>query len=94
MCFSELGRRVQENGSQGTDHGTAGPVFVAGPAVRAGLVGPSPKLLDLKDGDLRWGIDFRQVYATILVDWLGLPAKTSLGREFARLVRPQVLILG
>jgi len=85
LCFSEFGRRVQENGSQGTDHGTAGPVFVAGPAVRAGLVGATPKLLDLKDGDLRSGIDFRQVYATILMDWLGLPAKPSLGGNFERL---------
>jgi uncharacterized protein (DUF1501 family) len=85
LCFSEFGRRVQENGSQGTDHGTAGPVFVAGPSVRAGLVGATPKLLDLKDGDLRSGIDFRQVYATLLVDWLGLPAQQALGGTFERL---------
>jgi uncharacterized protein (DUF1501 family) len=86
LCFSEFGRRVQENGSQGTDHGTAGPVFVAGPSVRAGLVGPTPKLLDLQDGDLRVSIDFRQVYATILEEWLGLPARTALAGDFSRLL--------
>jgi uncharacterized protein (DUF1501 family) len=85
LCFSEFGRRVQENGSEGTDHGTAGPVIVAGPSVRAGLVGETPKLLDLQDGDLKTHLDFRQVYVTILEDWLGLSAKAALGSEFGRL---------
>jgi uncharacterized protein (DUF1501 family) len=82
LCFSEFGRRVQENGSQGTDHGTAGPVFLAGPGVRAGLVGEAPKLLDLEDGDLKMGIDFRRVYAAVLENWLQLPAQTALGGAF------------
>jgi uncharacterized protein (DUF1501 family) len=85
LCFSEFGRRVAENGSQGTDHGTAGPVVLAGPGVKAGLVGATPRLLDLKDGDLKMGVDFRRVYATVLEDWLGLPSKPALGGEFARL---------
>jgi len=85
LCFSEFGRRVAENGSEGTDHGTAGPVFLAGPSVRAGLVGETPKLLDLEEGDLKMSTDFRQVYATVLEDWLGLPSKPSLGGEFAKL---------
>jgi uncharacterized protein (DUF1501 family) len=85
LVFSEFGRRVQENGSAGTDHGTAGPVLLAGPCVKAGLVGPTPSLLDLQDGDLKMGVDFRQVYATVLEDWLGLPAKTALGGDFPRL---------
>ena len=74
LCFSEFGRRVRENGSEGTDHGTAGPVLLAGPAVRAGLVGEAPNLLDLEDGDLKTTIDFRRVYATVSADWLNLPA--------------------
>ena len=82
LCFSEFGRRVQENGSQGTDHGTAGPVFLAGPAVKAGLIGTTPKLLDLQDGDLKMSVDFRRVYATILEQWLALPAKPALGGDF------------
>ena len=85
LCFSEFGRRVRENGSRGTDHGTAGPVFLAGPRVRAGLAGRTPSLLDLEDGDLRMGIDFRRVYATILEGWLGLPSNNVLGARFEQL---------
>jgi uncharacterized protein (DUF1501 family) len=84
LVFSEFGRRVAENGNRGTDHGTAGPVLVAGSPVRAGLVGATPSLLDLEDGDLRTGVDFRRVYATLL-EWLGLPARAVLSGEFARL---------
>jgi uncharacterized protein (DUF1501 family) len=85
LVFSEFGRRVAENGSRGTDHGTAGPVFVAGPGVRAAVVGKTPRLLDLEDGDLKMSIDFRQVYSTMLEDWLGLPSKAALAGTFERL---------
>ncbi len=87
LAFSEFARTVKENGNAGTDHGTAGPVFLAGPAVKVGVVGTMPKLLDPdpKHGDLRVGTDFRAVYATVLEDWLGLPAKTALGGTFERL---------
>ena len=85
MTFSEFGRRVAENGGLGTDHGTAGPVFLCGPRVRAGLVGSSPSLVDLDDGDLKWSIDFRRIYASLLEDWLGLPSRESLGGAFERL---------
>ena len=85
LAYSEFGRRVEENASGGTDHGTAGPVLVAGGAVRGGLVGTTPKLLDLEDGDLKAGLDFRRVYATVLQDWLGLGAKDALGGTFERL---------
>jgi uncharacterized protein (DUF1501 family) len=85
LCFSEFGRRVAENGSQGTDHGTAGPVLLAGPGVRAGLLGEAPRLLDLQDGDLKMTTDFRRVYAAVLEDWLGLPARTALGGTFEKL---------
>jgi uncharacterized protein (DUF1501 family) len=82
MVFSEFGRRVQENGSMGTDHGTAGPVLLAGPCIRPGLVGTYPSLMDLADGDLKMTVDFRRVYATILQTWLGLPAKEATGGTF------------
>jgi uncharacterized protein (DUF1501 family) len=85
LCFSEFGRRVEENASGGTDHGTAGPVFLAGPSVRAGLIGRTPSLTDLADGDLQMGLDFRRVYATVLEDWLGLSARQALGAAFERL---------
>ena len=82
LAFSEFGRRPAENGSLGTDHGTAGPVFLAGPKVKAGLLGQTPRLGDLVDGDLKWSIDFRRVYATLLDHWLRLPAETVLGKRF------------
>jgi uncharacterized protein (DUF1501 family) len=82
LCFSEFGRRVAENGSAGTDHGTAGPVFLVGKHVRAGLVGETPSLLDLEDGDLKTAVDFRRIYAAVLKDWLALPAAGALGGRF------------
>lgn len=87
LLFSEFGRTVSENGSAGTDHGTAGPVFLAGSGVQGGLVGTTPSLLDLdpKDGDLRRSLDFRQIYATVLESWLGLPAQEALGATFDKL---------
>jgi uncharacterized protein (DUF1501 family) len=85
LVFSEFGRRVQENGTRGTDHGTAAPVLLAGPAVRAGLVGSMPSLLDLDEGDLRTGVDFRRIYVTALEEWLGLPSRAALDGTFERL---------
>ena len=58
---------------------------MAGRCVKAGLVGATPNLLDLQDGDLKMGIDFRRVYATVLEDWLGLPSKTAFAGTFERL---------
>lgn len=81
LAFSEFGRRVEENASQGTDHGTAGPVFVAGPGLKAGPFGKTPRLDDLDDGDLKMSVDFRDVYATLLANWLTLPTKSPLGAE-------------
>lgn len=78
VCFSEFGRRIQENGSLGTDHGTAGPVFVAGASCKASLVGETPDLNELVDGDLKHTIDFRQVYSTVLREWLGLDTSRIL----------------
>jgi uncharacterized protein (DUF1501 family) len=85
MAFSEFGRRPEENGSLGTDHGTAGPVFLAGSSLNAGIFGKTPLLGDLDDGNLKWSTDFRSVYATLLAGWLGLPADEILGQSFATL---------
>jgi uncharacterized protein (DUF1501 family) len=83
MVFSEFGRRLAENASAGTDHGTAGPVFLAGPAVKAGLHGPYPNLRDLDEGgDPKFALDFRRVYATLLDPWLGCPSAKVLGEKF------------
>jgi len=85
LVFSEFGRRVDENASQGTDHGAASILFVVGSPVCGGLIGEYPSLEQLGDGDLIFNTDFRSVYATLLADWLGAPAKVVLGSEFPRL---------
>lgn len=71
MVFSEFGRRVAENANLGTDHGTAGPCFIAGKAVRGGHYGAMPSLTDLDDGNMRFTTDFRRVYATMAGSWMG-----------------------
>jgi uncharacterized protein (DUF1501 family) len=85
MTWSEFGRRVPENGSDGTDHGTAAPMFLLGKRVRGGAYGEPPSLTDLDNGNLRYTTDFRSVYATVMERWLGAPAKAVLGGEFKQL---------
>lgn len=79
MAYSEFGRRVRANASQGTDHGTAGPVFVAGAPVRGGFYGDEPSLTDLDDGDLKATTDFRDIYAELLGTGLGTDPTPSVG---------------
>lgn len=90
LCFSEFGRRVKENASQGTDHGAAAPLFVVGRRVQGGLIGDHPRLDDLDEGDLKFHTDFRQVYSSILESWLKVPATPIVGEKFLLLpiVRP------
>ena len=85
LAFSEFGRRVRENQSQGTDHGTAGPVFVAGTHVQGGLYGSVPDLSDLEQGDLKVKLDFRRVYGTLLDNWLKVSSKQVLAKQFESL---------
>jgi uncharacterized protein (DUF1501 family) len=86
MTWSEFGRRVESNGSAGTDHGTAAPLFLLGSKVRAGLYGTAPSLTSLDpDGNLVFGVDYRQVYATILSKWLGADPVPVLGSGFSPL---------
>src|SRR5262249_59307404 len=79
LVFSEFGRRLQENGQRGTDHGTSGPVFLVGQPVRRGLLGSPPDLTNLELGDPKFTTDFRDVYATLLKRWLGVDPKAILG---------------
>ena len=78
MVFTEFGRRVEENASLGTDHGTATPMFVVGPGVAGGLHGPHPSLTDLDDGNLKMTTDFRRVYASMIEGWLGFEDSASI----------------
>ena len=71
MVFTEFGRRVGENASGGTDHGTATPMYVVGKQVEGGFYGEHPSLTDLDDGNLKMTTDFRSVYGTMLKEWMG-----------------------
>ena len=82
VTFSEFGRRLKENASQGTDHGAAAPMFVAGGKVKSGLLGKHPSMTDLDEGDLKFTTDFRAVYAGVLEHWLGVDSQPVLGQKF------------
>ena len=82
MSWSEFGRRVVENGSRGTDHGSAAPMFVIGAPVKGGLYGGQPSLTDLDNGNLKHTVDFRCVYQAVIRDWLGGDAESVLGQAF------------
>ena len=92
MTYSEFGRRVNENGSAGTDHGAAAPVIFLGNQINAGLLGTHPSLEDLGDGDLKFTVDFRSLYATVLQDWLGTEPADILGAEFPRFAPAEDLV--
>jgi uncharacterized protein (DUF1501 family) len=83
LTFSEFGRRAQENASKGTDHGAAAPMFLIGTKVKGGLHGPVPDLARLEDGDVGHKIDFREVYAATLDQWMGGNSASVLGHQFA-----------
>jgi uncharacterized protein (DUF1501 family) len=83
MTFSEFGRRARQNGSAGTDHGTAEPMFIIGNKVRGGVYGSYPSLGDLdKNGDLKFSADFRSVYAGVLQDQIGATPGPIVGSGF------------
>ncbi len=83
MTFSEFGRRVSQNASGGTDHGTANNMFFIGGGLKQkGLINPMPDLADLNEGDLKHTVDFKNVYATVLNKWLGADDKEILGKQY------------
>ena len=87
MTFSEFGRRVTENANSGTDHGAAAPMFIIGNKVKAGLLGKYPGLApeDLFQGDIKYNVDFRNVYAGVLENWLKTKSEPILGKRFEAL---------
>jgi uncharacterized protein (DUF1501 family) len=85
LTFSEFGRRIEENGNRGTDHGEASPLFLIGGGVKGGLYGTAPDLSGTNMGNVRYTVDFRSVYATVLERWLGRPSATVLNGEFRQL---------
>jgi uncharacterized protein (DUF1501 family) len=85
MTFSEFGRRIEENGARGTDHGEASPLFLIGGGVKGGVYGKLPDLAGTNMGNLAYTTDFRSVYATVLERWLGRPSTTVLGGSFEKI---------
>jgi len=82
LCFSEFGRRVQQNASIGTDHGTSAPLLMFGKPITGGIHGAQPSLTDLQNGDLKMGFDYRQIYASLLEQWLVGDSAQILGGSF------------
>ena len=82
VTFSEFGRRTHENASLGTDHGAAAPMLVIGKRVKGGFRGPIPDLQNLNDGDLKFAVDFREVYAASIDEWMGGDSQVVLGEKF------------
>ena len=85
MTFSEFGRRPNENDSAGTDHGTAAPLFVMGSNIKGGMYGTAPSLNLKKNQDVEYSTDFRQVYSTMLENWMGCSPENVLGRKYKNL---------
>lgn len=86
MTFSEFGRRVEQNASNGTDHGTANNMFIIGGGLKEkGLLNENPDLDKLQDGDLQHQVDFKSVYATMLNKWLGADDKAILKKDYPHL---------
>jgi uncharacterized protein (DUF1501 family) len=79
MVYSEFGRRVEANASEGTDHGTSGPMMIIGQPVKGGFYGEQPSLTDLDDGDLKGNTDFRDVYHEVLVHTIGTDPEPAVG---------------
>jgi len=82
MTYSEFGRRVGENASAGTDHGTVAPHFFLGGSVKGGLYGATPFLGDLQEGDLKYQVDYRNLYATVTRSWWGFPGTGVVRKEY------------
>lgn len=85
FTFSEFGRRLKENGSLGTDHGAASIVQLAGPRMKASLAGRYPSLTDLDEGDLKFSVDYRSLYSTVLERWLEVDPALVLDQQYPRL---------
>ena len=85
ITFSEFGRRVAENGSRGTDHGEAAPMFLVGGGLKGGLYGENPSMDALDNGDVKYTVDFRSVYATVIEKWFGRPTTGIIAGSFPTL---------
>ena len=86
MTFSEFGRRAEENGSAGTDHGKANNLFLIGKNMnKKGFYNNGPDLINLDDGDIGYKVDFRSVYAEVIKNWMGKDPNVIMSKEFDEL---------
>ena len=85
LIFSEFGRRLRENGQRGTDHGAAAPVLLAGQPVKGGFLGGPPDLTKLDAGDVAYQVDYRDLYASLLRQWLDIDPTPILGARVTSL---------
>jgi len=93
MTTSEFGRRVYSNDSNGTDHGQAAPVFLFGSNIKGGVIGSPPDLNDLNNGNLKYLIDYRQLYTSVLFDWMGATYETIEATYFEDFMESRLDIL-
>lgn len=94
MTFTEFGRRAKSNASYGTDHGTSTPVFLFGPGLNPGIYGTNPDLNDLQNGNLKYNIDYRNVYTSIVQDWFGADNQTLIDTGFSDWVDSRLPLVG
>ncbi|MBK8881698.1 MAG: DUF1501 domain-containing protein [Bacteroidales bacterium] len=94
MTFTEFGRRVYSNASYGSDHGTSFPVFLFGKGLKPGIVGNNPDLSDLNGGNLRYKIDYRQVYTTVAQDWFGASDEALTATKFNEWLDKKIGLFG
>lgn len=94
ITFTEFGRRAYSNASYGTDHGTSTPVFIFGNELNPGIYGHNPDLLDLHNGNLKYEIDYRQIYTSIVQDWFGADNETLIKTGFNEWVDNKLPLIG
>ncbi len=94
MTFTEFGRRAYSNASYGTDHGTSTPVFLFGPGLNPGIYGTNPDLNDLANGNIKYNIDYRNIYTSIVQDWFGADDETLIETGFSEWVDTRLPLVG
>ncbi len=94
ITFTEFGRRAYSNDSYGTDHGTSTPVLLFGTGLNPGIYGPNPNLSDLHNGNLKYNIDYRQIYTSVVQDWLGADNETLIKTGFDDWVGDKLPLIG
>ena len=94
MTFTEFGRRAYSNASYGTDHGTSTPVLLFGPGLNPGIYGTNPDLQDLSNGNIKYNIDYRNIYTSVVQDWFGASDQALIDTGFSEWVDSRLPLIG